>query len=185
MNLNKLVQLSYIDEEEAQSKYNVWLDHLVSKRCKPIKRRKKLQSLYKNKKCIGLVDPAKRCYYSSEDENEPTSSNSPNASSSNTKSSYDDEEIIDSSNLASPSLSRASPSPSYSPTSPNALSTTSAGIEDVSDDSLDIGIGPLIEQDTEIDELLKIVFDDLFDPMTEETTSNNLKKEDIYYITLD
>ena len=38
----------------------------------------------------------------------------------------------------------------------------SAGIEDVSDDDLDldIGIGSLIEQDTEIDELLKIVFDD-------------------------
>ena len=39
----------------------------------------------------------------------------------------------------------------------NAVSSTE--LEDVSDDDLDIGIGPLIDQDTEIDELLKIVLD--------------------------
>lgn len=196
MNLTKLVHLSYSDEEEAHARYNIWLNQLVSKRSEPIKKRRNLQSVYRNKKCVGLVDPAKRCYYdsSSEDENGPFLSaflaairptTSHNGASSPTMPCSEENSTIDSTNTdASPSMSPyIAATPSYSPTSPNGVSST--GLEDVSDDELDIGISPLLAQDADIEELLKIVFDDLHDPMTEETSSNVLIKDEINYITID
>ena len=56
----------------------------------------------------------------------------------------------------------------------NAVSSTE--LEDVSDDDLDIGIGPLIDQDTEIDELLKIVLD-----WRDHLKQSNKRRNILYY----
>lgn len=192
MNLTKLVHLSYSDEEDAHARYNIWLNHLVSKRSEPIKKKRNLQSVYRNKKCVGLVDPAKRCYYDSSSEDEagpflsafrPTTSH--NGPSSSIMPCTEENSSIDSTNIdASPSMSPyIAVTPSYSPTSPNAVSST--GLEDVSDDELDIGISPLLAQDAELEELLNIVFNDLHDPITEETSSNVHIEDEINYITID